>query len=394
MHVKLLCISLFLWSGANYSESLYSQTKTQGFRSVRFVTGKVGFIAGPQGVFYSQDGGDTWKVISLSSNGSLSRIDGPEGRPLFQQVGSIVWADPDMALIRGAETLLIARIQSGRIEEVISSDQTYRSLQRISFVNLNDGWGISNGGTVYRTCDGGKTWQRAECGAYRPEGAERDKSPFGVRFTHGLKAVSSRELLAVDVSGEIYHTIDEGCHWEHGQVGIPHEVRGIIGLGFFDDRYGWIWSLSPPSLFLTSNGGKVWNQRGNLQPHCDALIAVSFAGPQKGWASAAKMTKVELTSCFDKKTKKEVPCPQRNNPSRPDESKGEMILHTADSGESWHIQLRGIEDLFIDIQALQDGNVWAVGYNKGLVLHSKDEGKAWNLLRFDKYRVLEKKLRP
>jgi len=157
MHSKLLCISLFLWCGVTCSESLHSQTKTQGFRSVRFVSEKVGFIAGPQSVFYSQDGGDTWKVISLGSNGSLSIIDGHEGTPLFYQVGNIVWADPDMALVRGAETLLIARIQSGRIEKVISSDQTYRSLQRISFVNRNDGWGISNGGAVYRTNDGGKT---------------------------------------------------------------------------------------------------------------------------------------------------------------------------------------------------------------------------------------------
>jgi len=106
------------------------------------------------------------------------------------------------------------------------------------------------------------------------------------------------------------------------------------------------------------------------------------------------MTKVEPTRCFDEKTKKEVPCTQRNNPSRPDESKGEMILHTVDSGESWHIQLRGIEDFFIDMQALQEGNVWAVGYNKGFVLHSNDKGKTWSLLRFGKGRVTEKKLRP
>lgn len=144
---------------------------------------------------------------------------------------------------------------------------------------------------------------------------------------------------------------------------------------------------------MTSDGGKAWNQRGNLQPHCDALVAVSFAGPQEGWASAAKMTKIEPTSCFDEKTKKEVPCPQRNNPSRPDESKGEMILHAADSGDSWNMQLRGIEDYLIDIQALPDGNVWAVGYNKGLVLHSMDAGKSWSLLRFDKDKVIEKKLR-
>lgn len=244
MHVELLCILLFLWCGVTSSEYLYSQTKTQGFRSVRFVSEKVGFIAGPQSVFCSQDGGDTWKAISLGSNGSPSRIDFHEGSPLFHQVGNIIWADPDMALIRGAETLLIARIQSGSTEKVISSDQTYRSLQRISFLNRNDGWGISNGGAVYRTNDGGKTWKYVGCGAHRSEKAEQDSTPFGFRLINGIKALSSLELLAVNVSGEIYHTIDGGCHWEQGQVGIPHEVRGIIGLGFFDDRSGWIWSLN------------------------------------------------------------------------------------------------------------------------------------------------------
>jgi photosystem II stability/assembly factor-like uncharacterized protein len=376
--------------------SLWSNLKREkeGFRSVRFVTEKDGFIAGPQGVYYSKDGGESWKNIPLTPKGSLKRIDGPNGSPLFHQVGNIVWADPDIALIRGTETLLIAKIQSGRMDEVRSSDQTYKSLQRISFVNMNDGWGISNGGTVYGTSNGGKTWQPVECGTFRSEGTEISKTPFRIRFTNGLKAVSSLELLAVTISGEIYHTIDGGCHWDQGQVGIPHEVRGIMGIGFFDDMSGWIYSISPPSLFMTSDGGKAWKQGGNLKPLCDALVAVSFAGPQKGWASAAKMTKVEPTSCFDEKSKKEVPCPQRNNWSRPDESKGEMILHTADSGESWHVQLRGIEDYFIDIQALQDGNVWAVGYNEGLVLHSKDEGKSWSLLRFDKDKVMEEKLSP
>jgi hypothetical protein len=77
-----------------------------------------------------------------------------------------------------------------------------------------------------------------------------------------------------------------------------------------------------------------------------------------------------------------------------DKSKGEMILHTANSGESLEVQLRGIEDFFIDIQALSDGNVWAVGYNKGLVLHSRDEGKSWSRLRFEKEKVREEKIRP
>ncbi|MFN8005966.1 MAG: hypothetical protein U0V70_02825 [Terriglobia bacterium] len=392
MQSRLVCLFFFLRIAVIPCDPIYSNSQNIGFRSVRFVSEKVGFIAGPQGVYYSEDGGGTWNALPLISKSSLYKLGGVEGwESHFYQEGKIIWADSEIALIRGSKKLLVARVRSGKTEEVSTSDNTYSSLRRVTFVNSKEGWGISDEG-VYKTIDGGMTWKFVDCDAHGTQEIELEKNRNIFRFTELLKTFTLQDLLLVTFTGEVCLTKNGGCAWEKRRVGAEGEVTGTYGLGFVDDKIGWIHTLSPPMLFVTYDGGKHWKQTGSLQSVCDALIAVSFSTSQCGWASAAKMLNVMPSSCVDEKSGKAAPCHEQSKPTGPEKSKGEMILHTQDFGESWQVQLKGIKDFLIDIQALSNGNVWAVGYTRGVVLHSKDFGKNWSVIKFDKDRIVGSRL--
>ena len=84
------------------------------------------------------------------------------------------------------------------------------------------GWAVGSGGNVYRTVNGGRTWQRQD--------STVDVDLFDVRFVDGA------EGWAVGAEGTIIHTKDGGDHWTTERSGTEHPLERVF---FTDKNRGW-----------------------------------------------------------------------------------------------------------------------------------------------------------
>jgi photosystem II stability/assembly factor-like uncharacterized protein len=84
------------------------------------------------------------------------------------------------------------------------------------------GWAVGSGGAIYRTINGGRSWQPQISGVLT--------DLFDVKF------LDTAEGWAVGDEGTLLHTQDGGRHWAIESSGTPHPLERI----FFTDRtHGW-----------------------------------------------------------------------------------------------------------------------------------------------------------
>ena len=82
--------------------------------------------------------------------------------------------------------------------------------------------GVGSSGSVYRTTNGGRTWQRQESGV--------DVDLFDVKF------VDAQEGWAVGAEGTIIHTTNGGGTWSTERSGTQHQLERVF---FTDKEHGW-----------------------------------------------------------------------------------------------------------------------------------------------------------
>jgi photosystem II stability/assembly factor-like uncharacterized protein len=134
-------------------------------------------------------------------------------------------------------------------------------LQRISFIDSQQGWATDTASRLWNTRDGGRTW------------APVDTTSTSERLV-SISFASMRVGWAVTPSGTLLRTEDGGVTWSAG-LGRS-EVREVE---FNDARNGW--AVGAQGLVLhTTDGGKSW-----VTTHIPGrrnLIAVRFFAPDSG----------------------------------------------------------------------------------------------------------------
>lgn len=263
-------------------------------------------------------------------------------------------------------------------------------LKDMHFITQNAGWAVGNKGVILKTGDGSRTWNLQHGLSHgTPGDTERDPDLNAIFMHNELKgwAVGRKR------HGVILHTVDGGNSWEE----IVFSTIDSLSDVFFhnDGMHGWAVGKEG-AILHTTNGGLSWEiQNSGTNSN---LNAVTFIDEQTGWAVG-----------------------------------GGIILQTSDSGNSWVVQEEGdwwlysvafrddgvglsVGDngvilLFITnnwVQAgtdafptrgtfepriyhvsFQDSIAWAVG-SGGCILHSEDSGLHWSekgsIGRLDQFR--------
>jgi len=304
-------------------------------RSVRFADETNGWIAGYKGVFHTSDGGETW-TRQATSVGSL---EGPEPTSADIDNGAILWANHNMALIRrdGGLTVGGAALGNWRFIPIPTDKLIY--VKSMAFANEQTGWAVGVFGAVFRTRDGGVTWEA--------------RSRPSTSLLNGLFVSSSAEMWAVGEKGLVIHTRDGGQTWEQEEIGADD----LWHVRFKNSKEGWSCGIGG-RVFHTTDGRRWERQNTPVSGGGSFLASVSFADANEGWAVGSKLV--------------EGPHPDVNEP---------LILHTADGGLRWELQAVdnkpfAIRDRLLDVQALPSGRAWAIGED-GTVLRTVDHGKHW-----------------
>ena len=285
-------------------------------QDVHFFDNQNGLVVGDNGLMLTtDDGGKTWKKKEINTR--------PQGATPGQRPGRPGGAGggPPAGFGGGTPTLY-----------------------NIYFVNEKLGYITGARGTILKSEDGGKTWNRKVA---RTENAGQNPNPNrrgrgGIRANlMGIQMISETVGFIAGSENTILKTTDGGETWigssERARVG---ETRNNLeNIWFVSPTTGWVIG-SYGSLLHTTDGGGTWKK---LNAGVDNnLFGIHFVNEQVGWISGQEG----------------------------------LILHTNDGGKTWKQQQTESYDNLHDIMFVDETVGWAAG-DFGSVLHTIDGGRTW-----------------
>jgi photosystem II stability/assembly factor-like uncharacterized protein len=260
--------------------------------------------------------------------------------------------------------------------------QIRQNLFSTCFVGNDEGWVVGELGRVFRTTDGGHTFERSDTHtriallavACLPDGTvvivgqdgtemrSRDSGNTWETISTGTQrnllsvSFATQEVgVAVGDYGTILRTEDGGTTWTKislpRDIPLPEDIAEIIEPGdvllydvqFATPERGWI--VGEFGVILTtSDGGRTWTAQ--TSPVDTTLFGVNFKDVDNGWAVGIE----------------------------------QVLLHTTDGGATWKkIDLPARQGFVLALYdlAVKGSYGWAIG-DSGLVLRSTDGGETWS----------------
>jgi photosystem II stability/assembly factor-like uncharacterized protein len=137
-----------------------------------------------------------------------------------------------------------------------------KNLTDVYFPNTESGWAVGHGGTILHTTDGGNNWSVQDCPTSD--------------FLEGVWFTGDSTGWIVGSSGAVLKTVN-GNHWSKVNSPITNTIYDLM---FSDTDNGWISGDNGLILHTVDGGGTWFFQNAGTN---DAIISVSFTGPNSGW---------------------------------------------------------------------------------------------------------------
>jgi photosystem II stability/assembly factor-like uncharacterized protein len=332
---------------------------TSSINAIDFADPLHGWAVGEGEILATDDGGDTWEgevhvgdrlwaVEALSASSGfvvgwgpavLTTVDG--GTTWENQVNgpvtigyAVATTDLDHAWVAEAFGQ-IARTQNGGQDwDRVLIGNPYGHFWGIDFATDSVGWVVGDGdqsanyGVVYRSGDGGVTW-------------ELQLATGSLDIVYDVAAISPRRAVVVSALGYIRYTLDGGLSW----LDAERPSGSLLSAVEFDGRIGWA-AGNQATVERSTDGGRTWVDRSPPSPIDSALMDVSFADANTGWAVGFY---------------------------------GE-VWRTTDAGLTWRSQhVEGASDVnFLAVEAISPTTAWiAGGPADGFLARTTNGGATW-----------------
>ena len=305
-------------------------------QDVYFMDNQNGFVVGNNGlILETADGGKTWKKKEVNMRPPGAGTGQRPGVPIrpggvlpgFGAVAlyNIYFVNEKIGFITGARGTILKTENGGKTwnRKMARSEAAGQNVNRrggggiranlmgIQMISETVGFIAGSENTLLKTTDGGETWigssERARVGETRNN-------------LENILFVSPTIGWVIGSYGTILHTTDGGETWNKHNPGVDNN---LFGIHFFDEKTGWI--CGQEGLILhTNDGGKTWNQQKT--DSIDNLHDIIFVDETVGWAA------------------------------------GEYgaILHTTDGGKTWKASKVGGSGAIKGVHATDKDHCWAV----------------------------------
>lgn len=266
---------------------------------ITFIDAKNGFKRSGYGSFATKDGGLTWTDWTP-----------PIGVPLLPRFfdKSNGWGLAD----------------GGRLYKSTDAGQTWTAIAtagvekftRIVFQSATLGWGRTSDGKTVWTRDGGKTWTPISFSGI----------PYG---NEGTTLHLGDQAWVAQTSIGIYVSTDSGGTWHAAD--IPDSGNWYPAMAFSDSKTGW--AVGWGGLSKSEDGGRHWTRVEFPPEDRGALRQVRFVDAKTGWLVGG----------------------------------AGLILATRDGGKTWRRQASGTNKDLIAIEAVDANTAWIATSEGGLL---------------------------
>jgi photosystem II stability/assembly factor-like uncharacterized protein len=230
------------------------------------------------GIYRSDDGGDTWRHVGLDGTLHIGRVVVHPNDPNTVYVAALgnLWKDsPERGIYRSTdggsswEQVLFVDAMTGFVELVIDPENP-NVLVAAAYQRQRRAWGFNGGGPgsgIYRTMDGGDTWERVTDGI--PEG---DMGRIGLAISRSSPNVLNALIEHADAGGT-YRSVDGGRSWERMGGTDPRPMYySHIFIDPTDDLRVYVIGTNP---LVSEDGGRSFD-RLPYQPTYDVGVHSDF----------------------------------------------------------------------------------------------------------------------
>lgn len=225
------------------------------------------------------------------------------------------------------------------------------------FIDANTGWVVGEGGSIFKTTNGGSSWTQVT--------TEKISTVNGIQFVNSSTGwlVGSGQFHSVIVGttitmynyrNQLMKTTDGGQTWT--DVNLPvHDYSGLNDLAFIDASTGWVVGEAG-RIYKTTDGGASWENQSQLG-HNMRWQGVHFVDALHGWIAGKQ-----------------------------DSSAGNdaLVMRTVDGGTTWtEVLTVPLGHKFSDLQFISANVGWFVAGD--LMYSTADGGVTWSKVPQGKY---------